>query len=72
MKKAACVYVLTLNPSSRTNPRLWTGKNLHTLRHRSAKQIGLALAEMQRSVEALQRRVRTSVHTESNSFNRSR
>ena len=62
MKKAACVYVLTLNSSSRTNLRLWTGKSLYALRHCSAKQIGLALAEMQRSVEDLQKRVRTT-HT---------
>ena len=72
MKKASCVYVLTSNSPSRTNPRLWTGKSLHALRHCPAKQIGIALAEMQQSVEDLQRRVRTPARTEPNAFNRSR
>lgn len=54
MKATPCMYVLTLNSPSRKGFRLWTGKNLHALRHCSIKQIGLALQEMQRHLDDLQ------------------
>lgn len=54
MKTRTRTYVLTLNSSSRTGLRLWMGESIHALRHCSAKQIGLALREMQQSVDSLQ------------------
>ena len=48
------IYLMTLNSPSRRGLRLWTGKSVHTLRHCSVKQIGSALAEMQRNVNDLQ------------------
>jgi len=54
MKTAPCTYVLTLNSPSRTGVRLWKGKSIHTLRHCSQKEIGLALRIMQRDLDALQ------------------
>ncbi|MBL8076281.1 MAG: hypothetical protein JNL29_18100 [Nitrospira sp.] len=54
MKTTTRTYVLTLNSSSRTGLRLWMGESIHALRHCSAKQIGLALREMQQSVDRLQ------------------
>ena len=48
------IYLLTLNSPSQPALRLWTGRSLHTLRHCSVKQIGGALVEMQRNVDALQ------------------
>jgi hypothetical protein len=56
MKATPCTYVLTLNSPSRKGLRLWTGKSIHTLRHCSVKQIGLALQEIQRHLEDLQPR----------------
>lgn len=54
MKNAPQTYVLTLNSPSRKALRLWTGKNIHTLRHCSVKQIGHTLREMQQYVDDLQ------------------
>ena len=54
MKASPCTYVLTLNSASRTGVRLWKGKSIHTLRHCSQKEIGLALRVMQRDLDALQ------------------
>jgi hypothetical protein len=48
------IYLLTLNSPSQTALRLWTGRSLHTLRHCSVKQVGGALVEMQKNVDALQ------------------
>lgn len=59
MKTTPQIYVLTLNSPSRTALRLWTGKNIHTLRHCSAKQIGRALVEMQQNVDDLQKTMKT-------------
>ncbi len=60
MKTTTRTYVLTLNSSPRKGLRLWTGESIHALRHCSAKQIGLALREMQQSVERLQAPVSSS------------
>lgn len=54
MKNTPRTYVLTVNSPSRKGLRLWTGKNIHTLRHCSVKQIGLAIREMQRDLDDLQ------------------
>ena len=54
MKNTPQTYVLTLNSPSRKALRLWTGKNIHALRHCSIKQIGHALMEMQQYVDELQ------------------
>jgi hypothetical protein len=54
MKTTPRTYVLTLNSPSRKGLRLWMGDNIHTLRHCSVKQIGLALREMQQTVDRLQ------------------
>lgn len=54
MKNAPRTYVLTLNPSAKNGLRLWMGESIHALRHCSAKQIGLALREMQQTVDSLQ------------------
>lgn len=54
MKTSPSTYVLTLNSPSGKGLRLWTGNSIHSLRHCSAKQIGLALREMQRNLDALQ------------------
>jgi hypothetical protein len=54
MKASPCTYVLTLNSPSRTGVRLWKGKSIHSLRHCSQKEIGLALRVMQRDLDALQ------------------
>jgi hypothetical protein len=34
--------------------RIWTGKNIHALRHCSVKQIGQALRELQQHMNQLQ------------------
>ncbi len=60
MKTTTRTYVLTLNSSSRKGLRLWMGDGIHALRHCSAKQIGLALPEMQQSVDSLQTPVSSS------------
>ncbi len=60
MKTTTRTYVLTLHSSSKKGLRLWMGESVHALRHCSAKQIGLALREMQQSVERLQAPVSSS------------
>lgn len=59
MKTTTRTYVLTLNSPSRKGVRLWMGDSIHALRHCSAK-IGLALREMQQSVDSLQTPVSSS------------
>jgi hypothetical protein len=54
MKNGPQIYVLTLDSPSRKALRLWTGKDIHTLRHCSVKQIGRALVEMQQRLADLQ------------------
>ena len=54
MKTTTRTYVLTLHSSSKRGLRLWMGDSIHALRHCSAKQIGLALREMQQAVDSLQ------------------
>lgn len=68
MKTMIRTYVLTPNSPSRTGLRLWIGGGIQALRHRPAKQIGLALREMQQSVDSLQTPVSSS--GESYSLNR--
>ena len=70
MRNTPLTYVLTLNSPFRKSLRLWTGKNIHTLRHCSVKQIGHALMEMQQHVDDLQAPVPTP--SRSYSLNRSR
>jgi hypothetical protein len=60
MKTTPRTYVLTLNSPSRKGLRLWMGDSIHALRHCSVKQIGLALREMQQSVDSLQTPVSSS------------
>jgi len=60
MKTTPRTYVLTLNSPSRKGLRLWMGDSIHALRHCSVKQIGLALREMQQSVDSLQAPVSSS------------
>jgi hypothetical protein len=60
MKTTPRTYVLTLNSPSRKGLRLWMGDNIHALRHCSVKQIGLALREMQQTVDRLQTPVSSS------------
>jgi hypothetical protein len=55
-------YLLTLNSPSQRALRLWTGKNIHTLRHCSVKEIGGALVEMQKSLDDLQKSMRAFQH----------
>ncbi len=66
------IYVLTLASSSRKSPRLWTGKNIHNLRHCSIKQMGSALIEMQQRLEDLQRPKTPVAPSDSYSLNRTR
>ncbi|MDH5668861.1 MAG: hypothetical protein OEY86_12690 [Nitrospira sp.] len=54
MKNTPRIYVLTLNSTSRKGLRLWTGENIHALRHCSVKQIGQVLREMQQTVDTHQ------------------
>lgn len=54
MKTTPRTYVLTLNSPSKKGLRLWSGVNIYALRHCSVKQIGVALREMQRSLDELQ------------------
>jgi len=54
MKNASRTFVLTMNSPSRKGVRIWTGKNIHALRHCSVKQIGQALIELQHHMNQLQ------------------
>jgi hypothetical protein len=47
-------YVLTVHSPFRKTIRLWTGKNIHTLRHCSVKQAEHVLREIQQYVDDLQ------------------
>ncbi len=58
MKNTPLVYLLTLNSPACKTLRLWTGESIHTLRHCSVTQIGSALVEMQKNVDALQQTMR--------------
>lgn len=70
MKTTSRTYVLTLNSPSGKGLRLWMGDSIHALRHCSVKQIGLALREMQQSVDTL--RAPVSPSGGSNYLNRDR
>ena len=59
MKNKPQIYLLTLNSPSHKALRLWTGRNVHALRHCSTKEIGSTLVDMQKSVEDLQEHMRT-------------
>ena len=59
MNNTRRTYLLTLNSPSQRALRLWTGKSIHTLRHCSVKGIGGALIEMQKSLDDLQKSMRT-------------
>jgi hypothetical protein len=65
-------YVLTLHSPSRKAIRMWTGKNIHALRHCSVKQIGHALMELQQHMDHLEHPRKTPVPGGSYSLNRSR
>lgn len=60
MKTMIRTYILTPNSPARTGLRLWIGDGIHAFRHCPAKQIGLALREMQQSVDSLQTSVSSS------------
>ncbi len=62
MNNTRRTYLLTLNSPSQRPLRLWTGKSIHTLRHCSVKEIGGALVEMQKSLDDLQKCMRTLQH----------
>ena len=62
MNNARQTYLLTLNSPSQSALRLWTGKSIHTLRHCSVKEIGGALVEMQKTLDALQQSMRALQH----------
>lgn len=70
MKTTSRTYVLTLNSPSRKGLRLWMGDSIHALRHCSVNQIGLALRELQQTVDSLQSPVTSS--SRSYSLNRGR
>lgn len=70
MKTISRTYVLTLNSPSRKGLRLWMGESIHALRQCSAKQIGLALREMQQTVDGLQAPVSLSDGSYSLNFGR--
>ena len=72
MKKTSRVFVLTVQPSSRSTIRVWTGKSLHALRLCSTDQINAALAEMQHSMDAAHVPAKKRESTASYSINRSR
>lgn len=72
MKTTPCTYVLTLNSPSGRGLRLWTGNSIHALRHCSVKQIGVALREMQRNLDALQVPAPAASSSGSYSLNRGR
>ena len=55
MKHTPRIYLLTLNSPSQRALRLWTGKNLHSLRHCSISEIGSALVEMRENLDELQK-----------------
>jgi hypothetical protein len=72
MKTTPQTYVLTLHSPSRSALRIWTGRNLHQLRHCSAKRIGHVLAEMQEHLNDLRISLVPAASAESNSLNRGR
>lgn len=72
MKNLPRTYVLTMNSPSRQSLRIWTGKNVHTLRHCSVKQIERVLSEMQGYIADLQSTRKAAVSEGSYSLNHSR
>ncbi len=72
MKTTPQTYVLTLHSPSRSALRIWTGKNVHQLRHCSAKRIGQVLEEMQEHLNDLRNSLGPAVPEGSNSLNRGR
>ena len=72
MKKTPQTYVLTLHSPTRSAPRIWTGRNLHQLRHCSAKRIGHVLEEMQEHLDDLRSSLAPTGFVGSHSLNRGR
>ncbi|WHZ13671.1 MAG: hypothetical protein OJF52_000505 [Nitrospira sp.] len=72
MKTTPQTYVLTLHSPSRSALRIWRGKNLHQLRHCSAKQIGHVLTEMQEHLDHLRRTLVPAASAGSYSLNHGR
>ncbi|MCC2643264.1 MAG: hypothetical protein K0S45_3677 [Nitrospira sp.] len=72
MKTTPQTYVLTLYSPTRSAPRIWTGRNLHQLRHCSAKRIGHVLEEMQEHLDHLRSSLAPAGFVGSNSLNRGR
>jgi hypothetical protein len=68
MKPTRRTYVLTLHAPSRSALRIWTGKDLHALRHCSATQIGRVLTEMQQHLDHLRRAVKPAASDGSQAF----
>jgi len=62
MNNTRRTYLLTLNSPSQRALRLWTGENIHALRHCSVKEIGNALVEMQNTLDHLQQSMRALQH----------
>jgi hypothetical protein len=52
MKSTSRIFLVTLPSSSRKTLRVWTGRSLHKLRHRSVRQLGHVVTELQKSLEA--------------------
>lgn len=62
MNNTRRTYLLTLNSPSQRALRLWTGRNIHTLRHCSLKEMGSVLVEMQKNLDGLHKSMRTVQH----------
>jgi hypothetical protein len=52
MKSTPRMFLVTLPSPSRKALRLWTGRSLHKLRHRSVRQLRHVMMELQKSLEA--------------------
>jgi hypothetical protein len=72
MKTTSQTYVLTLHSPSRSALRIWTGKNLHALRHCSKAQISHVLWEMQQHLDDLMDAAKPVSSGASYSLNRGR
>jgi hypothetical protein len=72
MKTTSQTYVLTLHSPSRGALRVWTGKNLHALRHCSKAQISHVLSEMQQHLDHLMEAGKPTSSGTSYSLNRGR
>lgn len=72
MKSTPQTYVLTVHSPSRSALRIWTGRNLHQLRHCSAKRIDHVLAEVQEHLDDLRNSLEPPASAVSHSLNRGR